>query len=62
MSNFSVQFKKNIKCYKKVCYSMDNMRQSAHLVVNPIMVNSYGFLFNDGGSGLRLNEGPDKKL
>ena len=48
-----------------VGYNMDIMRQSACLVVNPITVYSYGFLFNctiDGGSGLRLDDGPDVKL
>ena len=32
---FSDQFKKIIKRYKNVDYSMDSMRQSACLVVNP---------------------------
>ena len=40
--NFSDQFKR----YKKVGYNLDIMRQSACLVVNPITVYSYGFLFN----------------
>ena len=31
---------------KGVGYNMDIMRQSACLVVNPITVDSYGFLFN----------------
>ena len=31
--------------YKRVGYKMDIMRQSACLVVNPIMVYNYGFLF-----------------
>ena len=44
--NFSDQFKKNIKRYKRVGYNMDIMRQSVCLVVNPITVDSYGFLFN----------------
>ena len=44
--NFSDQFKKIIKRYKRVGYNMDIMRQSACLVVNPITVDSYGFLFN----------------
>ena len=43
---FSDQFKKIIKRYKKVGYNLDIMRQSACLVVNPIKVYSYGFLFN----------------
>ena len=44
--SFSDQFKKKIKRYKIVGYNMDIMRQSACLVVNPIKVYSYGFLFN----------------
>ena len=44
--NFSDQFKKIIKCYKRVGYNMDIMWQSACLIVNPITVDSYGFLFN----------------
>ena len=42
---FSDQFEKIFKRYKKVGYNMDIMRQSACLVVNPIMVDSHGFLF-----------------
>ena len=44
--NFSDQFKKFIKSYIKVGYNLDVMRQSACLVLNPITVYSYGFLFN----------------
>ena len=44
--NFSDQFKKIIKRYIRVGYNFDIMRQSACLVVNPITVYSYGFLFN----------------
>ena len=44
--NFSDQFKKIIKLYKKVGYNLDIMRQSACLIVNPNKVYSYGFLFN----------------
>ena len=45
-SNFSDQFKKIVKRYIRVRYNLDIMRQSACLVLNPIMVYSYGFLFN----------------
>ena len=38
--------KKVIKHYKRVGYNMDILQQSAWLVVNPITVYSYGFLFN----------------
>ena len=44
--NFSDQFKKIIKRYKRLGYNMDIMRHSACLVVNLITVDSYGFLFN----------------
>ena len=44
--NFSDQFNFFINRYIKVVYNLDVMRQSACLVLNPIMVNSYGFLFN----------------
>ena len=44
--NFSDQFKKIIKRYIRLGYNLDIMRQSACLVLNPITVYSYGFLFN----------------
>ena len=44
--NFSDQFKKIVKCYIRVGYNLDIMPQSACLVLNPITVYSYGFLFN----------------
>ena len=44
--NFSDQFKKIVKCYIRVGYNLDVMRQSACQVLNPITVYSYGFLFN----------------
>ena len=44
--NFSDQFKKIIKRYIKVGYNLDVTRESTCLVLNPIMVCSYGFLFN----------------
>ena len=44
--NFSDQFQNIVKRYIKVGYNLDVMRQSACLVLNPIMVYSYGFLFN----------------
>ena len=43
--SFSDQFKKIVKRYR-FGYNLDIMRQSARLVLNPIMVYSYGFLFN----------------
>ena len=44
--NFSDQFKKIVKRYIRVGYNLDIMRQSACLVLKPITVYSYGFLFN----------------
>ena len=44
--NFSDQFKKIVKRYIMVGYNLDIMRQSACLVLTPITVYSYGFLFN----------------
>ena len=43
--NFSDQFKKIVKRYIRVGYNLDIMRQSACLVLNPITVYNYGFLF-----------------
>ena len=45
-ANFSDQFKKIVKRYIRVGYNLDIMRQSACLVLNPITIYSYGFLFN----------------
>ena len=44
--NFGDQFKKIVKRYIRVGYNLDIMRQSACLVLNPITVYSYDFLFN----------------
>ena len=44
--NFSDQFKKIFKRYIKVGYNSDVIRQSACLVLNPITVYRYGFIFN----------------
>ena len=44
--NFSDQFKKIVKRHIRVGYNLDIMRQSACLVLNPIMVYTFGFLFN----------------
>ena len=45
-SNFSEQFGKLINRYKRIGYSLDIMRQTACLVVNPIIVDDYASLFN----------------
>ena len=44
--NFSDQYNKIVKRYIKVGLNLNVMRQSACLVLNPITVYSYGFLFN----------------
>ena len=45
-SYFGDQIKKIVKRYIRVGYNLDIMRQSTCLVINPITVYSYGFLFN----------------
>ena len=54
MTDFSCQFRKIIMCYKRICYNLNAMRQSACLVINPITVDGYAALFNctpvDGAS------------
>ena len=45
-SNFSEQFRKLINRYKRIGYSLDIMRQTACLVVNPIIVDGYASLYN----------------
>ena len=45
-SNFSEQFRKLINRYKRIGYGLDIMRQTACLVVNPIIVDVYASLFN----------------
>ena len=42
---FSEQFRKLINRYKRIGYDLD-IRQTACLIVNPIAVDSYAFLFN----------------
>ena len=45
-SNFSEQFRKLINPYKRISYSLDIMRQTACLVINPVIVDGYASLFN----------------
>ena len=45
-SNFSEQFRKLINRYKRIDISLDIMRQTACLVVKPIIVDDYASLFN----------------
>ena len=43
---FPYHFKKIIVRYKKIGYNINAMRQTACLVVHPIKVNSFAYLFN----------------
>ena len=45
-NNYSVQFIKIISHYKKIGYNINVLQQTACLVVNPITVGNYAFLFN----------------
>ena len=45
-SDFPYHLKKIIVRYKKIGYDMNVLRQTACLVVNPIKVNSFAYLFN----------------
>ena len=46
MTDFSDQFRKKIIRYKRICYNLNVMRQSACLDIKPIMVDGYVALFN----------------
>ena len=41
---FSFQFRKIITRYRRICYNLNVMQQSACLVFNPIIVDSYAAL------------------
>ena len=62
--NFSDQFKKIVKRYIRVRYNLDIMQHYACLVLNPITVYSYGFLFNctTVGQASAFHDGSDVKL
>ena len=45
-NNFSTQFIKIISHYKKICYNINVLQQTAFLVFNPITVGNFAFLFN----------------
>ena len=45
-NNFSAQFIKTISHYKKIGYNINVLQQTACLVVNPITVGNFAFLFN----------------
>ena len=44
--DFPHHFKKKIVRYKKICYNIDVLQQTAYLVVNPINVNNFAYLFD----------------
>ena len=61
------QFRKIIMRYKRIGYSLNVMRQSACLVINPITVDGYAVLFNctpvdPSGKHLRTKMTPDFHL
>ena len=45
-NNFSAQFIKIISHYLKNGYNINVLQQTACLVVNPIMLGNFAFLFN----------------
>ena len=45
-NDFPYHFKKIIVHYRKIGYNIHVMRQTASLVVSPIKVNSFAYLFN----------------
>ena len=45
-NDFPYHLKKIIVHHKKIGYNINVMRQTACLVVNPIKVNSFAYLFN----------------
>ena len=45
-NDFPYHFEKIIVRYKKIGYNIDVLQQTACLVVNPIKVNSFAYLFN----------------
>ena len=45
-NNFSAQFNNIISHYKKIGYNINLLQQTACLVVNPITVDNFAFLFN----------------
>ena len=46
INDFSFQFRKIITRYGRIGYNLNVMRQSACLVLNPIMVDNYAAFFN----------------
>ena len=56
--DFSTRFRNITIRYKQMFYSMNVMRQTACLVVNPIMTNNFTPLLNCTAVG-RASEGPN---
>ena len=52
---FSAQFIKIISQFKKICYNINVLQQTAYLVVNPITVGNFAFLFNCTPVGLTIH-------
>ena len=50
-NNFSAQFIKITSHYKKIGYNINVSQQTVWLVVNPIMVGNFAFLFNNTLAG-----------
>ena len=44
--DFPLHFKKIIALYKKIAYNIDVLRETACLVVNPVKVYNFAYLFN----------------
>ena len=59
---FLFSSEKIITRYKRICYNLNVMRQSACLVFNPIMVDKYAAFFNCTPVGVKLYDGPGIKL
>ena len=45
-NNFSAHFIKIMSHYKKIGYNINVLQQTASMVVNPITVGNFAFLFN----------------
>ena len=45
-NDFSIQFTKIIIRYRRIGYNINLIRQSARLVFNPVMVDTYAVFFN----------------
>ena len=54
-NDFSFQFRKIIIRYRRIGYNLNDMRQSACLVFNPIMRDNYAAFFNCTPVGLASN-------